>query len=240
MTSFLITGGASGLGRSITEKLAQNKDNMVYITFFKSKESSVKLEQTYPNVKGIFCDFTDFGSYEELGSKVSEMEIDVLVNNATSEFNRNHFHKISYEDFSLGFNSNILPIITLTSSILKYFRKKKSGRIITILSSVLVEKPIIGWSMYTAEKAYLHSLVKTWAVENASFNITSNAISPSLMKTGLTSTFDERVIEQLESVHPLKSLLTTDEVAEAVDFLAFCSRQINGSNLIINAATDVI
>src|ERR1019366_7084787 len=122
---------------------------------------------------------------------------------------------------------------------IKTFRKKKFGKIINIISSALVNKPPIGWSEYVANKSYLLAMSKAWAAECIKFNITSNSISPSFMLTNLTSDTDERVIEQMKEEHPLKRLLTTDEVAEAVVFFTKSSQQINGTNLVINAGTEI-
>jgi hypothetical protein len=51
---------------------------------------------------------------------------------------------------------------------------------------------------------------------------------------------DERVIEAITENHALKKLLTVDEVAEAVCFFMRCSQQINGTNLVMNAGSDII
>ena len=115
----------------------------------------------------------------------------------------------------------------------------KSGKIITILTSALVDKPPSGASSYVANKAYLQSLVKSWAVENKKFNITSNSVSPSLMLTKLTSDIDERIIDQIIDNHPLKKILETSEVAETVAFLVNSSQQINGIDLVINSAESI-
>jgi hypothetical protein len=42
------------------------------------------------------------------------------------------------------------------------------------------------------------------------------------------------------SNHPLKKLLTTDEVAKAASYLVNASQQINGTNMVINAASDIV
>jgi hypothetical protein len=60
------------------------------------------------------------------------------------------------------------------------------------------------------------------------------------MQTNLTSQTDSRLIESMISDNPNKSLLKEDEVAEAVSFLVGATAQINGSNMIINAAKDLI
>jgi hypothetical protein len=60
------------------------------------------------------------------------------------------------------------------------------------------------------------------------------------MLTNLNKDTDERVLEELTRSHPLKRILSTTEVAESVKHLVTGSQHINGVNLIINAASDVI
>jgi NAD(P)-dependent dehydrogenase (short-subunit alcohol dehydrogenase family) len=120
------------------------------------------------------------------------------------------------------------------------FRKKRYGKIITVLTSYLVNRPPTGLSEYVANKAYLESLSKSWAVEGASYGITANCISPSMMRTQLTSDLDERVIEEISIRHPFGKIVTPEEVADAVSFMVSSTQQINGVNLLINGGEDVI
>ena len=60
------------------------------------------------------------------------------------------------------------------------------------------------------------------------------------MLTGLTKDTDERILDQMLQEHPLKKLLTTDEVADAVLYLLHASQHVNGTNLIINAGVDLV
>ena len=133
----------------------------------------------------------------------------------------------------------MVPTIKITQEAIKVFRKKKFGKIINILSTVVVNKPPIGMSEYAALKSYLFSLSKSWAAENATFNITSNSISPDFMQTKLTAYKDERLVELYAQAHPLKKILTPKEVADAVVFLVNCSQQINGINMVINSAQSI-
>ena len=82
-------------------------------------------------------------------------------------------------------------------------------------------------------------LTKVWATENSKFNITSNSISPSFMQTKLTSEIDFRIVSQLIENHPLKKLLTVEEVAETVFFLANATSHINGIDIIINSGASI-
>ena len=132
-----------------------------------------------------------------------------------------------------------MPTISITQAAIGVFRKKKFGKIITILTSALTNTPPIGSSVYIANKAYLQQLTKVWANENIKFNITSNSVSPAFMLTKLTNSTDERIVEQITNNHPLKQLLTTDEVADSVIFLVNSTQQLNGIDLLINAGLNI-
>jgi NAD(P)-dependent dehydrogenase (short-subunit alcohol dehydrogenase family) len=238
--NILITGGASGLGEAITRLLAQEKNHRVYFTYNSSVDQAKIIEAEHSNATGIKCDFRDPHSILELKSQLVAFDIDVLVNNALTGLEKKHFHKTDPELFLSGFKHNILPTIHIAQAAINHFRKKKFGKIITILSSYIINKPPTGLSGYVASKAYLHALSKSWSTENASFNISSNCISPSFMQTQLTQDTDERIIEDMQKNHPLKSLLQTNEVADAVGFLVNATQHINGMNLIINAASDIV
>ena len=239
--NILITGGASGLGEAITRKLANNADNHVYFTYHNSAVKAKLIELEFTNCTSIKCNFDNDDEINSLLSTIGGMSIDILINNAyTVDFTPKHFHKTNPSVFIENFISNIYPTIKISQSAILHFRKKKFGKIINILSTFIIDNPPIGWSVYTASKAYLESLSKSWANENINYSITSNSISPSFMLTNLTTSTDERVVDEMKSSHPLKKILTTDEVSEAVLFFINCSQQINGVNLIINAGSHVI
>lgn len=236
----LITGGASGLGGAMTRRFASTGDHQVYFTFNNSAAEATRIEKEFPCTEGIACDFTDPNSLNYLISLMSEMNLDVLVNNALTGMKTKHFHQSDPDGFLSSFTENVMPTLRITQQAIKDFRKKKSGRIITILTSYLANRPPLGLSEYVANKAYLLSLSRSWAEENVRHNITSNCISPSMMKTSLISHLDERQIEDITNGNPLKRLLTTEEVSDAVFFLASASRHINGTNLLINGGVDVV
>lgn len=237
----LVTGGASGLGESITRALAAVPGSFVNFTYCNSEQRAASLRHDFSNVHGIRCDFSLDEDVDSLISAIPSLDLDVLVHNAFTGFVEKHFHKLDSRDFENGFRLNILPVIKISQLVLRGFRAKKQGRVVTILTSYLVNRPPVGMSEYVAAKAYLHSLAKSWASENANFEITSNCVSPSLMETNLVRNVDSRVLEAMVREHPLKSLLTPDEAAQAVVYLASpAARHVNGINIVINAGANVI
>ncbi len=236
----LITGGASGLGEAITKALAKDINNKVYFTYSKSAEKAYKIEAEFANTVSVQCDFNNLAEVNSLAENIASYGIDILVNNAYSGNPiKTYFHKNKIADFSEEFNANIVPTVILTQACINHFRKKKNGKIITILTSFLTNIPPTGASIYVANKAYLKSLVNSWASENIKFNITSNSISPSFMQTNIANDVDERVIEQIIESHPLKRLLTIEEVADAVLYLTKATTHLNGIDLLINAGSNI-
>ena len=238
--NIVITGGASGLGKAITRKLASQKENRVLFTFSKSQISAEKLEKEHRNAEGFKCDFSKPDEVEALKRQLSTFDVDVLINNAyNGQFLKTYFHKINITDFLIDFNNNIIPTISINQEVINYFRKKKQGKIITVLSSALVNIPPIGSASYLAGKAYLEGLTRIWAAENIKFNITSNSISPSFMLTNLTRDIDARVIEGMIENHPGKRLLTVDEVADKVEYLINDNTRMNGVNFVLDSGNTV-
>jgi 3-oxoacyl-[acyl-carrier protein] reductase len=168
------------------------------------------------------------------------MNLDILVNNALTSMKTRHFHQSDPAEFLASFSNNVMPTLRITQQAIKEFRKRKAGRIITVLTSYLVNSPPVGLSEYVANKAYLLSLSRSWSAESARYGITANCVSPSMMKTSLTSHLDDRQIEDVINNSPLRRLVTPDEVADAVFYLATASPQINGVNLLMNGGADVI
>lgn len=235
----LITGGASGLGKAITVRMAQDSQNLIYITYNNSTANAEDLEAQFSNVKAIKCDFRERSDVSSLIEQVESLDLDILINNGYSgKAIRSHFNKIPESDFLDDFNTNILPAVLITQAVINSFRRKKSGKIITILTSFLHSIPPLGSALYVANKGYLKELVKAWAGENVKYNISSNSISPSFMLTNMASDVDERVVEQMEQNHPLKRILTVEEVADTAHFLINSSNQINGIDIKISAASN--
>jgi NAD(P)-dependent dehydrogenase (short-subunit alcohol dehydrogenase family) len=224
--NILVTGGSSGLGKSIVEKLSSDKKNHIYFTYNNSIQSSKNICSKYPNATSIKCDFTNKLELDIFLENLKKFNISVLINNFYSwpknplmpgTFLTKNFHKMDENIFVDDFKNNIIPNILITQEIIKNFRIKKFGKIITVLSSFL-DSPTIGSSLYISNKNYLKGLAKVWAVENVKFNITSNTISPSFMLTPHTLKMDERLIDRFKNNS--NELMTVENVSEKIsDFL---------------------
>lgn len=239
--NILVTGGSSGLGRSVVELLSAEKCNNVYFTYKSNKEEAEKISSVFSNAAAVHCDFIDSDSLEKFINKIPNFNLDVLINNAYSGITLgNHFHKTPVSDFNIAFQTNILPLISITQKVIDGFRKKKTGKIITVLTSALIGTPPMGYSVYSATKAYIAQLVKCWSKEYIKFGITSNAIAPDFMQTKLTSETNDFIVEQIKDANPMKKLLTIGEVARVIIGLTNASSQLNGITIPVNAGVNIL
>jgi len=225
------------LGYAITKAIANSfPDSQTYFTFCSSAAKAKILEEEHKGLHGIKCDFRKEGDIEDLCRFIRGSETDVLINNAITKLDKQYFHKTERSVFIDRFNSDVLSTLEITRSFIARARERKLGKIITLLTSALLDVPPTGWSVYLANKAYLLSMHKSWATENKAFNITSNCVSPDFLATPLHGEMDERVMENMIKAHPLKKLLTVEEVADVVLFLCKASAQLNGQNIVLNSA----
>lgn len=191
----LITGGSSGLGKAMVYKLAESEKNFIYFTYNNSEESSKKICLENKNVKRIKCDFTVREELDVFLVNLEKLDIDILINNYYSgKFLDKHFVKTNSSQYLDAYKNNILPVIDITKTLIKTFKIKKKGLIISISSQSITEPPI-GTGLYSSVKSVIEQLSKVWNSENKKFGISSVVISPSFMRTNLTSEIDERVIE---------------------------------------------
>ena len=235
----LITGGSQGLGRALVEICAANSDNQITFTYCHHKDEAKNLTNKFNNVQAVQVDFCAQDSIDQFVNKLETSPFDVLINNAyTGSPQGVHFHKTNPDDYAQAFQQNVMPVIKVTQACAKGMRQRKFGKIINIITSYVMDVPPTGFSVYTATKAYIRQLSKSWSKELGRFNITSNCILPDYMQTEFGQVEDFQ-LEQMKQAHPLKQLLTPEEVASVVLSVIQASQQLNGVDIPINAAQHI-
>ena len=239
----LITGGTSGLGKAVVEMLAQNPNDKVIFTYLNIADYALEaesLQTKYQNVAGVPLNFCDRESVKALCDSMAEYDPDVLINSTyVGAPQTTYFHKIPIDNFITGFNNNLVPTILITQAAIAVFKKKRFGKIINVITEAVLGLPPMGYSVYAANKAYLMELSNVWNKEYTRYNITSNCILPAYMQTNFAKV-DSRIEEQMVMQHPLKKLLTVEEVAQVIKFLIEAPQQLNGVKIPINAGQIII
>lgn len=183
----LVTGGTSGIGRAISETFARLGCNTVIFGRGGDKGGeTVKALSARCGAKVTFisCDVSDGAQVAAaVGQTVKEFgKIDFLINNA-GIYPAVPFLKMDAELFGRIFDVNVEGIFLVTKEVVNQSMKlQRRGKIVSI-SSVDGWLPTAGIAAYAASKAAVNSLVKSFAIELADYNITSNGLAPGWVAT---------------------------------------------------------
>jgi 3-oxoacyl-[acyl-carrier protein] reductase len=218
----IITGGARGIGRSISIELARQGCNIAF-SYSKSKIQADELaSEIFAMGREVFCwqaSAEDFNSAHQLIQEVKNRfgTIDYLVNNAGIVRDK-LLMRMSENDWDAVIDINLKSAFNHAKAVAPIMMKARFGSILNISSvSGMVGNP--GQANYSASKAGLIGFTKSLAKELASRNITVNALALGLIDTDMTRPLtDEYRAIAIKSI-PLGRLGLPDEVARLTAFL---------------------
>ena len=133
--------------------------------------------------------------------------------------------------FEQTFDTNVRDAYYLAAGLLPGMLKRGRGSIINV-TSMVASQGLPGASAYSAAKAAVESLTRTWAAEFGSRRVRVNSVAPGPTKTEGVEAECCRINEELGRALPLGRTAEPDEIAHAVLFLASPrSSVITGSTL---------
>ena len=233
----VVTGSSRGIGAAIAQTLA-SYGAKVCVTYSRSSDAAKKVFDELPG-EGHILKSLDTSSEESVNTFFSEVlkewdnQLDVLVNNAGIT-NDQLLLRMKAEDFDSVYNVNLRGSFLCTKAVTKVMMKARKGSIIN-LSSVIGSIGNPGQSNYAATKAGLEAFSKSIAKELGSRGIRVNSVAPGFIKTEMTDVLDDKQKEALLNNLPLGRLGETDDISNAVAFLASdLSTYITGQCLHVN------
>ena len=226
----IVTGGAKGIGMEIALRFAKEGAKVVVADMSELSYENKNIEGYILNVADPVACFEFFKVVEGKYGK-----IDVLVNNAG--ITRDAMtRKMTDEQWDLVMNVNLKGIFNLVRYIGPHMEVQGGGSIINI-SSVVGEYGNIGQANYSATKAGMVGLTKTWAKEFArkGVPVRVNAVSPGYVMTDILKTVPQELLDKFAKMTMLKRLGQPEEIANVVLFLASDEASyITGHELSVN------
>jgi len=210
----LITGGARGLGRNMVDGFL--KDGADVAVLEKSSEICFQLQKELVGRARVWeCDVTD---HKKISRVMREMrdagfEPDVLINNAGSLHSEPLVNVVrktdrvhSHETWRNVLASNLDSVFFVTGSVVDSMVRRRCPGVVISISSVAA-RGNAGQSAYSAAKAGVIALTRTWAKELGSLGIRFVAISPGFINTESTrSALGDVRSERLRQQIPLRRL----------------------------------
>lgn len=214
----VLTGHSRGIGKRIKEDLEKSG---AIVKGFSSKD----------------FDLTNKKQIEDLSSLLRSLEkIDVCINNAgiiySCEIGEHPDTRDKYEKLM---NINLVAPFEISSACSEVMKKNNYGRIVNI-SSIAGTRVRDGRSAYSASKHALIGLTKNLSVDLGKYGILANTVSPGFTMTEMTeSMLPKKEMESLCKQVPLKRFGTTEDISNAVVFLASeFNTYITGQDLIVD------
>lgn len=233
----LITGGAKGIGATISEKLAQLGANVV-INYNKSHEEAEKITEKIKNkggqVQSLPGDVAKIEDMKHVATQTQERlgRIDLLINNAGITKD-DLMLKMDPEDWYKVVDVNLNGVFNSTNAVLPAMKEQKDGCIINI-SSIIGQMGGMGQCNYSASKAGIIGFTKSLAQEMIKYNIRVNAVCPGFVETSMTEKIPEKIREKIISKIPMGRFAQKEEIAHTVAFLALHGTYITGQTINVN------
>ncbi|GHU85121.1 3-oxoacyl-ACP reductase [Clostridia bacterium] len=216
----LVTGASRGIGHAIAKRFCEAGDNVV-INYNKTEKPAVELAQKFPNSSlAIRADVSKFDQVETMVDLAQRNfgPINIVVNNAGVALWQ-LFTEADETEFDRLFSVNVKGVFNVCKATVPQMIKCKTGKIVNI-SSVW---GLVGAScevLYSASKAAVIGFSKALAKELGPSNITVNCVAPGIIDTDMNGKITKETVEKLKQNTPLARLGKTDEIADAVFFLA--------------------
>lgn len=224
----IVTGGARGIGAAISERLAADGMKVAVIDLREEDTADVvgRIRASGGEALGIGADVAD---EEQAAAAVERVANElgapaVLVNNA-GIIRDNMLFKMTRDDFDSVMGVHLTGNFLMTRAVQGHMVEQKFGRVISLSSTSALGNR--GQTNYSAAKAGIQGMTKTYAVELGKFGITANAIAPGFIETDMTKSTAERVgvdfddfVKGAVSQIPVARSGTPEDIAHTASFLA--------------------
>ena len=217
----LVTGGARGIGRAISLKLAE-MGYFVLVNFRSNSDAALdtlkEIRERGGDAELMKFDVSDRLETEralsEWKSRNVDATVEVLVNNAGIRKD-NLLIWMEAGDWSEVIDTNLNGFYNVTRPLVKDMMLKRYGRIINVVSLSGI-KGLPGQTNYSAAKGGVIAATKALAQEVAKRGITVNGVAPGFIKSDMTADLDEGA---LKKQIPAERFGKPEEVASLVGFL---------------------
>ncbi len=242
----LITGGGSGIGRFLVERL-ENESAEVCVLEVDAARCAELREASGGRIKTWQCDVADPAVVDASLQAVfdSGFEPEVLINNAgiihseplvnmLSRGERVH----SRESWRRVMSTDLDSVFYVTSRVVDRMLSKRSKGVVISISSVSANGNA-GQSAYSAAKAGVNALTRTWAKELGGLGLRFAAIAPGFIDTPSTrAALSEAALARLQQQIPLRRLGELESIYLAVrhvienDYLTGTVLEVDGGLVI--------
>ncbi len=217
----IVTGGARGIGKAVSELFAQ--EGATVIIWDLLDQGTTTAEGI--NDKGGTAEFhkisvTDKEAVQTAMAAVHAKygKIDVLINNAGITRDKT-LQKMSEEEWDAVIDVNLKGVFLCAQAVTPYMKEAGYGRIVSAASNVGL-RGNFGQTNYSATKAGVIAMAKTWTMELGKYGITANALAPGFTLTEMVEKIPAEHLEAIKKQIPLQKAAEPIDIAYGYLYLA--------------------
>jgi len=221
----LITGGATGLGRAMAERLAADGLRIVIGDLRGAQEAAQAIQDQHGvDCLGLHMDVTDAVSIQETVDAAAARfgGIDVLVNNAAlfSTLVNRPFDQYDAEEWMQVMRVNTLGPFLCAKAVAPHMKRQRWGRIINVASTSAL-KGLANMAHYVTSKGAVITFTRVLARELGAWEITANAIAPGLTLSDQILQNDAHVQQFGEAIRKSRSIQRDAYPSDLVGTVSF-------------------
>lgn len=231
----LVTGGSSGIGAAICHSFVEAGYHVVSMSRRPADVSSAR-------VHDVQVDLSDAVATREAALEAAQrFPITTVVHNAGA-VREKPLEEVTLEDLQALTNLHLAAALSLVQANLATMKQRRFGRIVLVSTRAVLG--LAKRTVYSATKAGMLGLARTWALELGAYGITANVVAPGPIEA--TEIFHEIIprdspkLAGIIDAIPVKRLGRPEDVARAVAFLAAPEAGfITGQTLFVCGGTSV-
>lgn len=229
----LVTGGAEGIGKAITEAYCRENACVVFCDNNPRKGKALELSLQSQQLKAYFyeIDLRNVEAIHQMFHYIASTfsTVDILVNNA-AVFSHKPIEEVTEKDWDQVIDTNLRAPFFCSKEFILQYGNKKYGRIINIASTRYLMSEA-HTEPYSVSKGGIVSLTHALAVSCSDKKIIVNTISPGWIENNNYDALKER--DHLQ--HPCQRVGKPEDIARTCLFLTDENNNfMNGENLIID------
>ncbi len=230
----IVTGGANGIGRAITEVFVEEGARVVIADV--DDEAAVELVEVLGDAAAfVHTDVSDADSVQAAIDHALQQfgALDVMVNNAGISGSSRRLMDDDLRDFDRVIAVDLYGVMVGTQ---RAARAMSEGGSIINITSIAGISPGAGFSSYRAAKAGVIHFSRSAAIEVAELGVRVNVIAPGNIPTDINASYDTTSVAR--RLQPLPRLGDTRDIANAAVFLASeRAAQVTGTLIPVDGGT---
>jgi NAD(P)-dependent dehydrogenase (short-subunit alcohol dehydrogenase family) len=217
----VVTGGSAGIGQEIARKLSSEGADIAVADMNSADETKALVEANGQRFLGAKVDVSDDAQVNAFATEVRGAlgRADIVVNNA-AVFLFGDVDNVTWEDWRRTFSVNVDGAFLVVMAFLDDLKQSTAGRVINMTAAAYWKSPPFFVS-YIAAKGALNGLTYVLASNLGRYDITVNAVAPTLVRTATSvQNASEEFFQITAMLQDLKRTPTPEDIAGSVAFLA--------------------